>query len=118
MGLPELTFSLEKAAGTVSARMSAGAVALILRDAKDNGVYTIHRESDIPAQLGAANVTAIKRAMIGYINRPSVVYVAVIATATEIATGFAALSATMPSPRWKMNIWASAPTPTITSASC
>lgn len=49
MGLPELTFSLEKAAGTVSARMSAGAVALILRDAKDNGVYTIHRESDIPA---------------------------------------------------------------------
>lgn len=93
MGLPELTFSLEKAAGTVSARMSAGAVALILRDAKDNGVYTIHRESDIPAQLGAANVTAIKRAMIGYINRPSVVYVAVIATATEIATGFAALSA-------------------------
>lgn len=65
MGLPELTFSLEKAAGTVSARMSAGAVALILRDAKDNGVYTIHRESDIPAQLGAANVTAIKRAMIG-----------------------------------------------------
>lgn len=54
MGLPELTFSLEKAAGTVSARMSAGAVALILRDAKDNGVYTIHRESDIPAQLGAA----------------------------------------------------------------
>ena len=86
MGLPELTFSLEKAAGTVSARMSAGAVALILRDAKDNGVYTIHRESDIPAQLGAANVTAIKRAMIGYINRPSVVYVAVIATAAEISS--------------------------------
>lgn len=93
MGLPELTFSLEKAAGTVSARMSAGAVALILRDAKDNGVYTIHRESDIPAQLGAANVTAIKRAMIGYINRPSVVYVAVIATAAEISAGFAALAA-------------------------
>ena len=86
MGLPELTFSLEKAAGTVSARMSAGAVALILRDAKDNGVYTIHRESDIPAQLGAANVTAIKRAMIGYINRPSVVYVAVIATACLLYT--------------------------------
>lgn len=93
MGLPELTFSLEKAAGTVSARMSAGAVALILRDAKDNGVYTIHRESDIPAQLGAANVTAIKRAMIGYINRPSVVYVAVIATAAEISAGFSALAA-------------------------
>ena len=93
MGLPELTFSLEKAAGTVSARMSAGAVALILRDAKDNGVYTIHRESDIPTQLGAANVTAIKRAMIGYINRPSVVYVAVIATAAEISAGFAALAA-------------------------
>lgn len=49
--------------------------------------------SDIPAQLGAANVTAIKRAMIGYINRPSVVYVAVIATAAEISAGFAALAA-------------------------
>ena len=39
MGLPELTFSLKKAADTVASRVSAGSVAMILRDAKANGVY-------------------------------------------------------------------------------
>lgn len=34
MGLPELTFTLKKAAETVSTRISRGAVALILRDSK------------------------------------------------------------------------------------
>ena len=39
MGLPELTFTLKKAVETVSTRISRGAVALILRDAKANGVH-------------------------------------------------------------------------------
>lgn len=93
MGLPELTFSLKKAADTVVSRVSAGSVAMILRDAKANGVYAIHRDSDIPTELGAANIAAIKRAMVGYINKPSVVYVCVIASAAAISTGFDALSA-------------------------
>ena len=41
MGLPELTFTLKKAAETVSTRISRGAVALILRDAKANGVHVV-----------------------------------------------------------------------------
>lgn len=93
MGLPELSFSLQKAAQTVAARVAAGNVAMILRDAKANGVYTIHRESDIPAELGTANIAAIKRAMAGYINKPYVVYVCVIGAGTELSAGFAALAA-------------------------
>lgn len=93
MGLPELSFSLKKAAATAAMRISNGIVALILRDAKANGVYTIRRESDIPAELGAANAAAIKRAMEGYINRPSAAYVSVIGPEDEISAGFQALAA-------------------------
>ncbi len=92
MGLPQLTFSLEKAASTVAARTSRGTVALIIRDSKANGVHAVYQESDIPSALGADNIAYIKRAMTGHINRPSVVYVSVIATAAEIATGFNALA--------------------------
>lgn len=93
MGLPELSFSLRKAAQTVAARVSAGNVALILRDAKANGVHAIYRESDIPTELGAANIAAVKRAMVGYINKPVVVYISVIAADAAISTGFNALAA-------------------------
>lgn len=92
MGLPELSFSLQKAAQTVAARVSAGNVALILRDAKANGVYTVYRESDIPSELGTANIAAIKRAMVGYINKPVLIYVCVIGTDTDISEGFSALA--------------------------
>lgn len=93
MGLPELSFSLKKAAAMVASRVSSGIVALILRDAKANGIWTIHRESDIPVELGEANAAAIRRAMEGYINRPSVVYVCVIGAEAEISAGFQALAA-------------------------
>lgn len=92
MGLPELTFSLKKAADTVATRVSAGIVAMILRDAKANGLYTFNRESDIPSELGADNIAAIKRAMVGYITKPDVVYVSVIGADAAIATGFQALA--------------------------
>ena len=93
MGLPELTFTLKKAAETVSTRISRGAVALILRDAKANGVHVVCQESDIPTTLGADNIAYIKRTLMGYINRPSAVYVSVVPAAGTIATGFGALAA-------------------------
>lgn len=83
MGLPELTFTLKKAAETVSTRISRGAVALILRDSKANGVHVVCQESDIPTTLGADNIAYIKRALMGYINRPSAVYVSVVARRRE-----------------------------------
>ena len=89
MGLPELTFTLKKAAETVSTRISRGAVALILRDAKANGVHVVCQESDIPTTLGADNIAYIKRTLMGYINRPSAVYVSVVPAAGTIAAGFA-----------------------------
>lgn len=92
MGLPELTFSLKKAADNVATRVSAGIVAMILRDANSNGLHTINRESDIPTNLGVANIAAIKRAMVGYITKPDVVYVSVIGAGADIETGFQALS--------------------------
>lgn len=67
MGLPEL-FSLRKAAQTVAAQVSAGNVALILRDAKANGVHAIYRESDIPSELGAPTpAEAVKKLLPGEI---------------------------------------------------
>ena len=91
MGLPTINFRLEKAAQTVAARISQGNVALIVRDANATGVYAIYQESDIPAALSASNIAYIKRALIGYINRPAVVYVAVIASNATIDKGFNAL---------------------------
>lgn len=93
MGLPELTFTLKKAAETVSTRISRGAIALILRDAKANGVHVVCQESDIPTTLGADNIAYIKRTLMGYINRPSAVYVSVVPAAGTIAAGFSALAA-------------------------
>lgn len=93
MGLPELTFSLKKAADNVATRVSAGIVAMILRDAKANGFHTINRESDIPAELGVDNISAIKRAMVGYITKPEVIYVSVIAADADISSGFKTLAA-------------------------
>lgn len=93
MGLPELTFALKKAADSVATRVSAGNVAMILRDAKANGLHTINRESDIPSDLGVSNIAAIKRAMVGYITKPTVIYVSVIGADDEIADGFQALAA-------------------------
>lgn len=93
MGLPELTFALKKAADNVATRVSAGIVAMILRDTKANGLHTINRESDIPSELGVDNIAAIKRAMVGYITKPAVLYVSVIGADDDIETGFQALAA-------------------------
>ena len=94
-GLPTLTFTLRKAAASVASRTAQGAVALIVKDAASGaaGVYTVYQESDIPAALGADNKAFIKRALMGHINRPSVVYVSVIGTSGTVSTGFAALAA-------------------------
>ena len=95
--LPQLLQSMprdvDRAAILVSTRISRGAVALILRDAKANGVHVVCQESDIPTTLGADNIAYIKRTLMGYINRPSAVYVSVVPAAGTIAAGFSALAA-------------------------
>lgn len=93
MGLPTITFSLQKAAQRAAARISAGRVALILRDEQAKGLHTVHQQGDIPAELSQANRDAVLRALIGYINKPELIYLCVIGAADEIEAGFAALSA-------------------------
>ena len=92
MGLPELNWTLKKSVTTVASRTTSGILAVILRDAKAAGTYPVYRESDIPAELGAANASYIKRAMIGYLSAPAMIYLAVIGTTDNIADGFKALA--------------------------
>lgn len=81
MGLPELYFAYQTAAETVSARSKQGIVALLLQDAGVTaGVYTVANEADIPAELGADNVDYVKRALVGYTNRPQKLYLSVVGT--------------------------------------
>lgn len=93
MGLPELVFKFEAAADSVVARTKQGNVALILRDTKANGIHVVEDESDLPAELGEANKAAIRRAMLGYINRPRAVYAAVLPADGDPADALALLMA-------------------------
>ena len=79
MGLPELSFAYSAAAQTASNRSKKGIVALILRDTGlESGVYTVSHNSDIPAELGSENKDYVRRALIGYVNTPSKVLLAVL----------------------------------------
>ncbi len=92
MGLPQLTFKLMKAADTVVTRTAQGIIGMILKDTKSIGVHVIYQESDIPTDLGADNIAYIKRALIGYINRPSCIYLSVVdSDGGTVIDGFAAL---------------------------
>ena len=92
MGLPQLTFELKKAADTVVARTTQGIIGMILKDTKALGVHVIYQESDIPTDLGADNIAYIKRALTGYINRPSCIFLAVVdSTSGTVSGGFADL---------------------------
>lgn len=92
MGLPQLTFELKKAADTAVARTARGIIGMILKDTKSIGVHVIYQESDIPADLGADNIAYIKRALIGYINRPTRIYLSMVSSdGGTVFDGFAAL---------------------------
>lgn len=56
-----VTLPLEIMSYMVASRVSSGIVALIPRDVKENGAWTIHRESGIPAELDGANAAAVWR---------------------------------------------------------
>ena len=93
MGLPELYFAYQTAAETVSARSKQGVVALLLQDAGVTaGVYTVAHEADIPAGLGADNADYVKRALVGYINRPQKLYLSVVADSADVEDALAQLT--------------------------
>lgn len=94
MGLPELSFAYSTAAQTVASRAKKGIVALILKDdALTSGVYTVSHEADIPTELGSDNRETVKQALVGYVNKPAKIYLAVIGTEEQAVTGLEALTA-------------------------
>jgi len=92
MGLPDLKIRFEAAGKEAAQRTKQGVVALIVKDAKANGVHVVTEAEDIPGELGADNKAYIQRALTGYINRPSKVVAAVIPAAGAAVDGLALLT--------------------------
>lgn len=83
-GLPTLKIAFEKAAEAVVSRNKKGIVAVMVRDAEEQGLYTINSAVLIPEGLGKANKLHIRSAFEGSDRGdPSQVVVAVIAPGTE-----------------------------------
>ena len=61
-------------------------VALIIKDAKENGGHAYTNASQIPATLGTDNQAYIQRAFTGYVNPPRQVLVYVLPAAAEALT--------------------------------
>lgn len=80
MGLPSINVVFKTAAEATVQRIKKGTVALILRDAQDNGGYTLASAAQIPDKLGANNRAYIQRAFLGYEDRPRKVLVYVLPT--------------------------------------
>lgn len=79
-GLPTLEISFKAAAQRAAARSKRGAVAVIVRDTKAQGLHTLTGSKQIPSTLGKTNVEYISRAFEGSDRgTPSRVYAAVVA---------------------------------------
>lgn len=79
MGLPSINVIFKAAAETAAQRIRKGIVAVIVRDAKAAGNYTLTSERQIPKELGAENRAYVQRAFTGYETRPQKVLLCVTA---------------------------------------
>ncbi len=80
MGLPSINVIFKAAAEAAAQRIRKGIVAVIVRDAKAAGNYTLTSERQIPKELGAENKAYIQRAFTGYETRPRKVLLCVVAS--------------------------------------
>ena len=83
MGLPSINIAFTTAAAATAQRTSRQNVALIVRDTKAIGGHSLSRVAQIPSELGADNQAFIKRAFVGYVNTPKMVFVYVLSTEAE-----------------------------------
>lgn len=79
MDLPSINVIFKAAADATVRRIRKGIVAVIVRDAKAVGNYTLASERTIPAELGEANKKYIQRAFLGYETGPQKVLLCVLA---------------------------------------
>lgn len=83
MGLPSITIKFQAAAKEVSRRGGQGTVGLIIKDSASvsTNPLVLMSASDIPSTLSESNRKYIAQAFVGNVNRPSRVYVYVLAAA-------------------------------------
>ena len=86
MGLPNINIAFKSTAASAVERSEKGVVALIIKDAKENGGHAYTNASQIPATLGTDNQAYIQRAFTGYVNPPRQVLVYVLPAAAEALT--------------------------------
>jgi len=91
MGMPSINITFATRAANAVARSQKGVVALIVRDdaAAAAGAHTLTAESQVPAALGAENQAYIKRAFMGYVNKPRKVLVYVLSSEDGLAAALA-----------------------------
>lgn len=88
MGLPSINIAFSSLAASAVQRSQKGIVAIIIKDAAENGAHSLSKASEIPAALSASNRAYIERAFTGYIVPPKKVIVFVQAAAsTDLTTG-------------------------------
>lgn len=95
MGLPNIQIIFKQAGTTAIARSARGIVALILKDATNNGLITMNSITDIPTTLSAYNKKQLNDAWTGGVNIPiKVIAFIEPTTATDYLAGMAALEVT------------------------
>lgn len=89
MGLPNIIINFKSTGGTAIKRSEKGIVAILLKDAKENGFMELESINDIPSELSTTNKDYITRAFIGGISVPKkvIIYVMPVA-ATEYKEAF------------------------------
>lgn len=72
LGLPNINITFAQQAQSTVEDTLQGTVAIIVKDAtaSDTGSFELTTEEDIPATLSEVNQAYIKRAFVGYVNKP------------------------------------------------
>jgi hypothetical protein len=95
MGLPNISIVFKQAGITAIARGSRGIVALILKDATNNGLITMNDVTEIPSNLSTYNKKQLSDAWVGGVNIPlKVIAFVEPTTATDYVAAMSALEVT------------------------
>ncbi|EQK42771.1 phage tail sheath family protein [[Clostridium] bifermentans ATCC 638] len=85
-GLPSINIEFKKRASTLVSRGSKGVVALVLRDATNNGVKYITDDYDIPTTFSDDNQKYIKLCLVGNVYKPRKIVISTINADSDIQT--------------------------------
>ena len=89
--IPQININFIKTASTFIERSSKGAIAIIVKNSSGAGLYTLYSEADIPSALNSANKNYVERGFVGAENKPSKVFLLVMATDGNLETELAKL---------------------------